>query len=159
LREAASVGGGDHEHAVELFKRAKEAIPVQKGPYLVVISLILGWDFDRLSTEIQLVLSKAVHTMVDTLDEGALTTEMIAGWDSDVIETCATTFESSGDEAARSNDSKRAIARYSAALFLNPPKLTRILVKRSTARGMLGLWEDVLKDAGSQGGLFESMGV
>ena len=46
-----------------------------------------------------------------------------------------------------SEDPKQAIAHYSTALSLNPLKPLDLLVKRSTARGILGLWEDALEDA------------
>lgn len=35
-----SVRKGDNEHAIELFKRAQEAIPFQQSPRLVAISLV-----------------------------------------------------------------------------------------------------------------------
>ena len=32
--------GGDNKRAIELFKRAEEAIPFQQDPHLAVISLV-----------------------------------------------------------------------------------------------------------------------
>lgn len=46
-----------------------------------------------------------------------------------------------------SKDPKEAILQYSVALSLTPQNPAGLLVKRSKARGMLGLWEDALKDA------------
>ena len=46
-----------------------------------------------------------------------------------------------------SKDPMRAVAQYTTALSLNPLKSVGLFVKRSTARGNLGLWEDALKDA------------
>ena len=46
-----------------------------------------------------------------------------------------------------SGDPKQAIAHYSAALALSPSQPVGLLLKRSTARGILELWEDALKDA------------
>ena len=37
--------------------------------------------------------------------------------------------------------------QYSTALSLNPTNPVGLLLKRSNARAMLGLWEDALKDA------------
>ena len=55
-------------------------------------------------------------------------------------------FERNGDAAMRSKDHKRAVVQYSTALSLNPSNRVSLLVKRSNARGMLGKWEDALKD-------------
>ena len=102
-------------------------------------------------------------TMVDTLGEDALMEDVAPDWDSgmpcrdlsrltyiefltsDLVQKCLTTFESNGDIAVRSKDHKRAIVQFSAALFLNPSN--RLLVKRSNARAMGGMWEGALKDA------------
>ena len=65
----------------------------------------------------------------------------------DIAQKCITAFETNGDVAATSKDLKRAVAQYSVALSLNPSKYVGLFVKRSTARGNLGLWEDALKDA------------
>ena len=35
-----SMKGGNNKHAIDLFKRAQEAIPFQKSPHLVVITLV-----------------------------------------------------------------------------------------------------------------------
>ncbi|KAI9569843.1 hypothetical protein HD554DRAFT_2327802 [Boletus coccyginus] len=154
-----SMKRGENERAIELFKRAQEAIPFRQSPYLVVISLIFGWDFDRLAIAIQLQLSKAMYaaghsevaeslsTMVETLGEEVLMEEMTADWDPDLVQKCLTTFESNGDVAVRSEDHKRAIIQYSTALSLNPSNPVGLLVKRSNVRAMLGMWEDALKDA------------
>ena len=83
-----------------------------------MICQIFGWDFDSLSAEIQ-----------------------------SNLQDCIAAFEDNGDVAVMSKDPKRAITHYSAALSLNPLKPLDLLVKRSTARGILGLWEDALKDA------------
>lgn len=47
----------------------------------------------------------------------------------------------------KSKDHNGAIVQYSTALSLNPSNPVDLLVKRSNARAMLGLWEDALKDA------------
>lgn len=39
---------GDHNRAIEMFKRAQEAIPFRPSPYLVVISLV-SWSLSRSS--------------------------------------------------------------------------------------------------------------
>ncbi|KAF8547157.1 WD40 repeat-like protein [Imleria badia] len=88
-----SMRRGDNERAIELFNRAQVAIPFRRGPPLVLISLIFGWDFDRLVPAIQLQLYKAIHaaghtsmaesrsTIVETLGEDALTSDVTADWD------------------------------------------------------------------------------
>ncbi|KAF8546332.1 hypothetical protein OG21DRAFT_1502001 [Imleria badia] len=150
---------GDNERATELLNRAQEAIPFRQSPPLVLISLLFGWDFDRLAPAIQLQLYKAMHTaghismaksrstIVETLGEDALTSDVTAEWDPDLVQKCLATFESNGDVAAKSNDPQGAIVQYSTALCLNPSNPVGLLVKRSKARAMLGLWEDALKDA------------
>ncbi|KAI9569853.1 hypothetical protein HD554DRAFT_2170850 [Boletus coccyginus] len=154
-----SIRGGDNERAIELFKRAQEAIPFGRDPYLAVISLLFGWDFDRLAITIQLQLSKAMYatghsevaeslfTIVETLDERLLTDDVTTDWDPDLIQKYRTTLESNGDIAVRSKNFKGAIVQYSTALSLNPSNPEVLLVKRSNARAMLGMWEDALKDA------------
>ncbi|KAF8556862.1 hypothetical protein OG21DRAFT_1495255 [Imleria badia] len=154
-----SMRGGDNERAIESFNRAQEAIPFRQGPPLVFISLIFGWDFDRLAPAIQLQLYKAMYaaghtsmaesrsTMVETLSEHALTSDVTADWDLDLVQKCLATFESNGDVAAKSNDPQGAIVQYSTALYLNPSNPVGLLVKRSKARAVLGLWEDALNDA------------
>ncbi|KAG8216979.1 hypothetical protein J3R82DRAFT_7285 [Butyriboletus roseoflavus] len=112
-----SLRAGDNERAMVLLARARVAIPFQKQPHLVVISLIFGWDFDRLALEIQLQLRE-----------------------------CIKPFEDNGDVAMQCKNLKEAIVLYSTALDLNPSNLG-LLVKRSEARAMLGSWEDALKDA------------
>lgn len=101
-------------------------------------------------------------TVVETLGEEAFAT---ANWDpgmlgydqsrltriecsvSDLVQQCLTIFESNGDVAAQSKNPTEAIVRYSTALSLNPSNPAGLLVKRSKARAILGLWEDALKDA------------
>ena len=48
-----------------------------------------------------------------------------------------------------SKDFPRAVLQYSTALSLNPSNPVGLLVKRSNARIILGLWEGALKDADS----------
>ena len=82
----------------------------------------------------------------------ANTDRQIFGWDFDSdrlaaeIQSKITAFETNGDIAVTSKDPKRAVAQYTAALSLNSSKSVGLFVKRSTARGNLGLWEDALKD-------------
>ncbi|KAI9569839.1 hypothetical protein HD554DRAFT_2313201 [Boletus coccyginus] len=150
---------GNNDRAIELFKRAQEAIPFARDPYLGVISLLFGWDFDRLAITLQLQLSKAMYavghsevaeslsTMVETLGAEVSTEEVTTDWDSDLIQKCCTTLESNGDVAVRSKNLEGAIVQYSTALSLNLSNPVGLLVKRSNARAMLGMWEDALKDA------------
>ncbi|KAG6369523.1 WD40-repeat-containing domain protein [Boletus reticuloceps] len=44
---------GDNARKIDMFKRVEEAIPVQQSPDLEVISLIFGWDFDKLASATQ----------------------------------------------------------------------------------------------------------
>ncbi|KAI9569819.1 WD40-repeat-containing domain protein [Boletus coccyginus] len=88
-----AIRGGDNERAIELFRRAQEAIPFGQDPYLAVISLLFGWDFDRLAITIQLQLAKTMYaaghsevaeslsTIVETLGEGLLTDDVTTDWD------------------------------------------------------------------------------
>lgn len=46
----------------------------------------------------------------------------------------------------QSKNPEVAIVQYSTALSLDPSNPAGLLVKRSKARAMLGLWEDALKD-------------
>ena len=138
---------------------------------------MFGWDFDTLALAIQLQLFKAMHAvghteaamslsmMVETLGEEALKNEVTADWDpgmfghghpgltyiecrmQDLIQRCLATFERNGDTALQSDNAQGAIMGYSTALYLNPPNPAGLLVKRSKARAMLGLWEDALMDA------------
>ena len=126
---------GDRKQAMELLGRARETIPLQKYPHLIVISLvsyysfrfpdkhtdlapkIFGWDFDGLDLAIQQRLQE-----------------------------CLKSFEGHGD-ATMFRDADGAILQYTAALSLNPPNPGGILVKRSKALAVLGKWEDALKDA------------
>ena len=140
-------------------------------------------------------MQQALYTMIDSLGEKALTPEMTTDWHSgmlcrdqfdrhalnfasDITRHCIVRFESNGDVAARSEDHERAIAQYSVALALHPQKPLDLLVKRSTARTSVGLWEDALRDsdevwlnssscpmtlnstnAGDRGGPLESVGI
>ncbi|KAF8550473.1 hypothetical protein OG21DRAFT_1446572 [Imleria badia] len=154
-----SMREGNNERAIDLFKRAQEAIPFQRSPHLVVITLMFGWDFDRLAPAIQLQLFKAKHnvghtevamslsTTVETLGEKALKSDVTADWDPDLVRRCFATFERNGDAAFQSDNAKEAIVQYSTALYLNPSNPAGLLVKRSKARAMLGSWEDALVDA------------
>ncbi|KAF8434726.1 hypothetical protein L210DRAFT_3552125 [Boletus edulis BED1] len=56
-----SMQGGDDKRAIELFKRAQEAVPFRHDSYLTLISLIFGWDFDKLAPVIRLHLRKATY--------------------------------------------------------------------------------------------------
>jgi cytochrome c-type biogenesis protein CcmH/NrfG len=56
-------------------------------------------------------------------------------------------LEDIGDVVMRSKNAEEAISRYSAALSLNPSNPARLLVKRSTVRATMMLWENALKDA------------
>ncbi|KAF8556850.1 hypothetical protein OG21DRAFT_1482764 [Imleria badia] len=125
LLGSISMREGNNERAIDLFKRAQEAVPFQEGPHLVVITLMFGWDFDRLSPAIQLQLFKAMHAVGHT--EVAMSLSTMIGIQSD--------------------NAKEAIVQYSTALYLNPSNPAGLLVKRSKARAMLGLWEDALMDA------------
>ena len=106
-----------------------------------------------------------LSTMVETLGEAVLASEITADWDpgmlshdqsrlmyieqfltSALIQRCLTTSEKNGDLAVTSKDPKAAIVQYSTALSLNPSNTVGLLLKRSKARTMLGLWEDALKD-------------
>ena len=106
--------------------------------------------------------------MIDSLGEKALTPEMTKDWHSgmrshdrldrhalnfasDITRHCIARFESNGDVAARSEDHERAIAQYSVALALHLSKSSDLLVKRSTARTSMGLWEDALRDSDEVG--------
>ncbi|KAF8556859.1 hypothetical protein OG21DRAFT_1482770 [Imleria badia] len=154
-----SMREGNNERAIDLFKRMQEAAPFQQGPHLVVISLMFGWDFDRLALAIQSQLFKAMcavgHTevakslsaMVETLGEKALKSEVTVVWDPDIVQRYLATFERNGDAALQSDNAKEAVVRYSTALCLNPSNPAGLLVKRSKARAKLGLWEDALMDA------------
>ncbi|KAF8556856.1 hypothetical protein OG21DRAFT_1482768 [Imleria badia] len=113
-----SLSQGDGGQAMKLLMRAREAIPFQTDPHLVVISLISGWDFDKLALAIQLRLQE-----------------------------CIKPSEDNGDAAVQSKKPEDAIIRYSTALSLNPSNPACLLVKRSKAQVMLGLWEDALRDA------------
>ncbi|KAF8546790.1 WD40 repeat-like protein, partial [Imleria badia] len=109
---------GDYDRAMELLVRARDAIPFQSGARLVVISLIFGWDFDRLDVAIRLQL-----------------------------QGCIKPFEDRGDAAVYTQNPNEAILQYSSALSLNPSNTGGLLVKRSKARAMIELWEEALKDA------------
>ena len=99
LLGSMSLKKGDHKRAISSFKLAQAAIPVRQDSRLQFISLvshnfsssilptrtvcqIFGWDFDsdKLAAEIQSNLCQAMHTMVETLGEEALTREMTANW-------------------------------------------------------------------------------
>lgn len=58
-------------------------------------------------------------------------------------------LKNQGDGAIRSRDYDNAIARYTAALTMNPAPLlaATLFVKRSEARAASCLWEVALKDA------------
>ena len=107
-------------------KRSSPTIHLTRKPQFFLfnstntICQVFGWDFDsdRLAAEIQFNTQKYI-----------------------------TAFETNGDVAATSKDPMRAVAQYTAALSLNPLKSVGLFVKRSIARGNLGLWEDALKDA------------
>ena len=110
-------------------------------------------------------VTESLATMVETLGEEVLVEEMTADWDpgmpchgppkltsieivtSGLVQKCLATFENNGDIAVRSKNHKRAIIQYSTALSLNPSNPAGLLVKRSSARTMLGMWEDALRDA------------
>ncbi|KAF8555425.1 hypothetical protein OG21DRAFT_1602885 [Imleria badia] len=109
---------GDSERAVELLRRARDALPFQTDPNLLVISLIFGWDFDKLDLAIRLQLQE-----------------------------CIKPIEARGDAAVQSENLEDAILQYSTALSLNPLRPAALLVKRSKVRAMVGLWENALKDA------------
>ncbi|KAF8552374.1 hypothetical protein OG21DRAFT_1443645, partial [Imleria badia] len=109
---------GDYDRAMELLLRARDAIPVQSGPRLVVISLIFGWDFDKLDVAISLQL-----------------------------QGCIKPFEDRGDAAMQLENLDEAILQYSSALSLKASNPAGLLVKRSKVRAILELWEDALKDA------------
>ena len=64
-----------------------------------------------------------------------------------VEEKCIDMLEELGDAALSSGKHDKAIACYSSALFLGPSNPVEILVKRSKARALKGLWEDALTDA------------
>ncbi|KAF8557544.1 hypothetical protein OG21DRAFT_1482211, partial [Imleria badia] len=112
------VSNGDYDRAMELLVRTRDAIPFQSGPRLVVISLIFGWDFEKLDVAIPLQL-----------------------------QGCIKPFEDHGDAAVQSKNPNEAILQYSSALSLNPPNPSGLLVKRSKVRAMLEMWEEALKDA------------
>ncbi|KAF8554959.1 hypothetical protein OG21DRAFT_967167 [Imleria badia] len=106
------------DREMELLVRARDAIPFQSCPHLVAISLIFGWDFDKLDVAIELQLQK-----------------------------CIKPFEERGDAAMQSKNTDEAILQYSSALSLNLSNSAGLLVKRSKARAMMKLWEEALKDA------------
>ncbi|KAF8554957.1 WD40 repeat-like protein [Imleria badia] len=106
------------DREMELLVRARDAIPFQSCPHLVVISLIFGWDFDKLDVAIALWLQKSIKP-----------------------------FEDRGDAAMQSKNTDEAILQYSSALSLNLSNPAGLLVKRSKARAMMESWEEALKDA------------
>jgi len=83
-----------------------------------VISLMFGWNFDGLALAIEEHLQQCMQALGDI-----------------------------GDVAMQRGNAEEAIARYSAALSLNPSNPAGLLFKRSRARAILELWEDALKDA------------
>ncbi|KAF8552461.1 hypothetical protein OG21DRAFT_1511487 [Imleria badia] len=109
---------GDYDRAMELLVRGPDATPFETGPRLVVISLIFGWDFDKLNLAAPLQL-----------------------------QGCIKPLEDCGDGAMQSKNPSQAILQYSSALSLNPSNPEGLFVKRSKAHAMLGLWEEALKDA------------
>ncbi|KAF8554954.1 hypothetical protein OG21DRAFT_1439363 [Imleria badia] len=112
------VSNGEYDRAMELLVHARDSIPFQTGPLLVVISLIFGWDFDKLDVAIRLQL-----------------------------QGCIEPFEDRGDVAVQSNNPNEAVLQYSSALSLNPSNPAGLFVKRSKAQEFLGSWEEALKDA------------
>ncbi|KAF8554956.1 hypothetical protein OG21DRAFT_1508243 [Imleria badia] len=109
---------GEYDQAMELLVRARDAIPFQTGPRLMVISLIFGWNFDELDVAIRLQLQRCIKPLEDR-----------------------------GDAAVQSKSPNEAILQYSTALSLNPWNPAGLFVKRSKAQALLGSWEEVLKDA------------
>ncbi|KAF8557900.1 hypothetical protein OG21DRAFT_1494421 [Imleria badia] len=112
------VNKGDYNQATELLVRAQDAMPFQSGPRLVLISLIFGWDFDKLNVAIPLQL-----------------------------QGCIKPFEDRGDTAVQSKDPNEAVLQYTSALSLNPSNPAALFVKRSKAQAMQRLWKAALKDA------------
>lgn len=68
---------------------------------------------------------------------------------SDFKSRCVRMLESQGNGAMHSKNYDIAIARYTAALAINPGPLlaATLFLKRSEARAASCLWEDALKDA------------
>lgn len=56
-------------------------------------------------------------------------------------------LEHLGDTSMVSGDHEEAIDYYSAALLLNPPVPQQLLIKRSKAQVVKGMWKDALHDA------------
>lgn len=65
----------------------------------------------------------------------------------DFVRRCAHRLESLGDAAMKTEDYGEAAKHYSTARSLNPANLFDILLKRSEARTLMGLWKEALNDA------------
>ncbi|KAG9311583.1 hypothetical protein JVU11DRAFT_7792 [Chiua virens] len=108
----------DHGRTLALFVRALEAVPFQKSPHLLSISLIFGWKLDGLANAIR-----------------------------QYIQDTTQPFENIGDAAMHSENPSEANIQYFHALCLNTSNPAGLFIKRSKARALLALWDDSLEDA------------
>lgn len=60
---------------------------------------------------------------------------------------CRGKLEGLGDLAMNTQHYDEAISHYSVALALNPTSPQALLIRRSKARAMMGIWEGALDDA------------
>lgn len=138
---------------------------------------IFGWTFDGLQITVQRyhceelyalgrteeaaeALLKLLGSFGNEISASEVTSEWVAGEYrrgmvnmfvervlSDLKKKCVSKVEALGDVALSSGDHDSAIARYTSTLSLDPANPTDVLVKRSKARAVNGLWRDALADA------------
>lgn len=65
----------------------------------------------------------------------------------DFQQRCIEKIEKLGDAAMGSRNYAEAIEQYTTALSRKPTNIVQILAKRSSARSLMGLWEEALDDA------------
>ncbi|KAF8552132.1 hypothetical protein OG21DRAFT_1498629 [Imleria badia] len=151
---------GDNARAEQSLERGQDLASSCTGSDLEIISLVFGWTFEGLRITAQryhcedlyssgrtVEAAEVLLKITDTFGEDIRASKVTEEWVMDLKRKCIDKLEVLGDMALNSGEHDNAIARYTAALSLDPSNPVDILVKRSNARASKKLWKDALMDA------------
>ncbi|KAG6377835.1 hypothetical protein JVT61DRAFT_14615 [Boletus reticuloceps] len=150
----------DYGGAIEAFGQARAQTQHDGSRLLLVISLIFGWQFDKIDETIQQRLCDALYAAgwtKDAIECFHRVRNELGGetnlrgdhpeWTLNFYQRCSKKLEHLGDTEAHAQRHGDAISYYTTALSLNPSSPQDILLKRSKSYLSTGSWKEALDDA------------